>query len=93
MINNLQIIWVVFTFSFLILCIFHLKQAHSEIEKFKNKGQIKNINGLSPGVIEFIEDFNKYIDKQNSDNKKINYAQAFGYLLAAITSIISFLIT
>jgi len=85
----LKIIWIIFSFIFLCLTIFHFYRSAKKIEKPRNKAEIKTFNGVNLGIHEFIEDFLKYLDTYDRDNRNQNLAAGFGYLLATITAIIS----
>jgi hypothetical protein len=85
-----QKIWIVFSVIFLILSIFHLYQSTQNIPKPENKAHVKSINGLNLGISEFVLDFNKYLEKLNNDNRKINIITCIGYLIACLTSIYSY---
>ncbi|MFZ3069139.1 MAG: hypothetical protein WA052_02365 [Microgenomates group bacterium] len=90
---NNQLLWIVFSFIFLMLTIFHFYQATRKIPKLKNKGEIKTINGVKMGMSEFVEDFGIYIDDSNKLNRTINVVQAFGYFAAFCTSVYSYLLS
>lgn len=86
-------IWIIFTVLFFFLAVYHFYKSFEKIKHLTNIGKIKAINGVSLGISEFVEEFNKYLDRLNRDNRNINIAQSIGYILAALTSFVSFLIS
>ncbi len=86
-------IWIAFTVIFLIFACYHFLRIRSRIEKFSKTGAVKSINGLSTGYVEFVDSFNEYIDKLNSDNKKLNIITGIAYLATAATAFFSYFVS
>lgn len=78
---------------FLCLGIFHFCQSTKKIEHIKDEVRVKSIDGVNVGLVEFVRQFNGYIDNLNSNNKTINIVTGFGYLVAAFTALFSYFIS
>lgn len=78
---------------FIILSIFHFYRSTKSIRHLKNMCGVKSINGIEIGADKFVDQFNKYVDEINSENKKINIITGIGYLLAALTALFSYSIS
>ena len=85
-------IWLIFTFIFISLAIYHFYQAKFIIRRIESKAGVKSVNGVNLGIGEFISEFNGYIDKQNISNRRINIIQGIGYIGASATALLSFFI-
>ncbi len=88
-----QPLWIVFTFIFVGLAIFHFNQSNKSIKKPENKAKVKTINGMNLGINEFINEFGVYVDDLNRQNRIINLFTAFGYIVAVLTSIYSYFLS
>ncbi|GEM_PF-3290154 len=86
----MKYIWIIFTFSFLALAIYHFWRSFQKIAPFSNKGGVKTFNGVPLGIEEFINDFNAYLDTLNQDNRAINFIAGVGYLLASFSAFVSY---
>lgn len=86
-------IWLVFVIIFAFLAGYHFYQAKQNIRHIENKGMIKTINTAKVGLVEFIDDFNRYIDVLNKSNKTSNIIAGIGYVAASLTAILSFCIS
>lgn len=82
-------IWIFIALFFAAQTAYHTLKLFQNIRPFKNKGEIKNINGLTTGVPEFIEDFNKYLSGINRENRIMNSIATSGAFIAFFTSILS----
>jgi hypothetical protein len=92
-ISNGQWLWVVFSFIFLFLAIFHFKSSVVKLSNVENKGHVKSINGVNVGVWETVESLNVFIKQWNKDNRRMNVVAAFGYLGAMLTAVYSFFLS
>jgi len=86
----MKIIWLIFTVMFFSLAIIHFHLAKKAISRFENKCMVKAINGIPLGMSEFINEFNRYIDKVNQANRIANILAMAGYMLAGVTALCSF---
>lgn len=85
-----QPLWIIFSFIFGGLAVFHFIQSNKSIKKPENKAKIKTINGANLGISEFINDFGAYIDDLNKQNRIVNILTAIGYFIAFLTSLDSY---
>jgi hypothetical protein len=101
----LLIIWLIFSALFFTLAIWHWKQSKHAIpplevtiRKFERPGsqvKVKNIfsgTSLDKPLKDFADDFNKYLEKQNKSNRKMNQRTALGYFLASLTALASMIV-
>lgn len=87
----ISLIWLIFSFIFLILSTFHFYISFKNIKTPENiPAHLKSVNGVSIGIAEFISYFREYINDVNKSNKLINIIQGFGYLVAFATSVYSY---
>jgi hypothetical protein len=98
-------IWLSFSAIFVVLAIysFHIAaSAANEIKPYRRPmddnpaihySAIVGGSGIDAPIKAFTEDFNKYIKDYNKSNKRQNTLAGLGYLVAAITSIVSFFIS
>jgi len=95
----LSYIWILFVIIFLFLAIFSFIRASQKIDKFNmSQRPSKNVtvkiagSELDAPLKNFVVDFNKYIDSYNKSNLCQNRIAGFGYIAAALISLISLLI-
>ena len=69
--------------------IFDILSSRQKVGPYENHGKIKSFNGLPIGMIEFVEDFNKYLDGVNASNFKTSIVSAGVNALAVISSLIA----
>jgi hypothetical protein len=100
---GLMFLWIIFFLIFLYLAIWHLRQANRNMPHVKMKQRpmqrqdspitIKEMtfagSDLDQPLKDFIDEFNQYVDAQNDSSRKAHRLTAFGYGLAAATSLIS----
>ena len=55
-------------------------------------GILGKINGISTGVVEFVEGANKFVDGLNNTHKKANMVAAIGYALSFIATLVSLIV-
>ena len=89
-------IWIIFTLIFISLAIFHFIESGKEISKFKiserpMRGVTIKIKGLEldEPLINFITDFNSYIDNYNNSTSRQNRIAAFSFIVAALIALLS----
>lgn len=98
--TNLAIIWALFTLIFFCLGVYHLIQSRYEHQKFTDttteSEYISYYNATAEAnetrLNNFTDAFNLYIDKYNKDNKEVNKAAFYGYMVSSLVSIFSMLI-
>jgi hypothetical protein len=96
--QKLAIIWLVFTllFSGLALCHWHLSRSKISDFQVRLRPMSQNTRIVAMGsdldqpIKDFAADFNAYLNKQNSSSRFQNLLAMSGYVLAAITALISF---
>lgn len=102
----ISIIWLLFTFLFLYLTVYHYNQSKHKYPAFKLTERTfddpqsgfkitAEIAGspIDKPLQDFTTDFNKYLNNQNESNKKQNMASARGYFIAMLTAFLCFLLT
>jgi len=85
-----KIVWLVFMVIFFVLAIIHIFISTRKIGLFTNKGKVRKITGMNVGHIEFIDDFNEYLNTVNIQSRNINIITAIGYIGAGLTSLVSY---
>jgi hypothetical protein len=99
---GLMFLWIIFFLIFLYLAIWHLHQSRQMTPHIKVNARPMDRpgSGIKGSVIikgsdldqpnrESVVEFNKYVDAQNASSRKAHRITAFGYGLAAATSLIS----
>lgn len=100
--TGLTIIWIVFFLLFLKLALWHRHQTkrsmpHIQVKTRPMKRRDSPVqvqiefagNDLDQPLEDFAAEFNQYVDRQNSSSHNVHRLTAFGYSLAALTSLIS----
>ena len=90
---NAKYIWLGFTALFLLLAAGHGLKARHAIPHFVKPRGVSAINGISTGVVETISALNEYLDKVNADSRLANVMACVGYVLAALTALVSYWLT
>jgi len=98
----LLIVWIIFFLIFSGMGFWHFSQANRNIPNVKmKKRSMQQDNSkvkveisfagsdIDQPLSDFINDFNKYIDIQNVSSYKAHILTAFGYWIAAATSVFS----
>ena len=94
----ISIIWLIFTILFSYLSYYHYQQSKINYPEFKVT-EIKGVKIIAGGMSieqplrDFAKDFNEYLNKQNKSNEKQNKFSATGYLIAAFTALLSFVLS
>jgi hypothetical protein len=87
------IIWGIISIIYLILAIFQFIWSRVKFPPLQFKGKIAKINGIPLGIGDAVTDINKFIDRFNEHNKRMNMAQFYGFLAAFIVALISLVIS
>ena len=96
----IQIIWLIFTGIFIILAIIQFNLSRKKMSPFQlnpentpRAGKIMGISTSQEDLTAFTNHFNDYIASYNQFSKKQNLYAAYGYLAAALTAILSFVLS
>jgi len=91
---GLEISLALVSLAFLILAVVHfinfLKQRLDHIER--PHGIVGKINGISTGIVEFVDGANKFVDGLNDTHKKANMRAAVGYGFSFVATLVSLII-
>jgi hypothetical protein len=92
------LVWLILFVVFLALSWFNWRESKRKVEPFSValEGKVKSINGIDTGLGDlrnFIDHFNKYIDNYNNSSKRQNIIASAGYLLAALTAMVSMILS
>ncbi len=103
--TGLMIVWIIFFILFLLLGQWHLRQANRNMPHIKVNARPMDRPGstiqgsiiikgsdLDQPCKDFVDEFNQYVDAQNTSSRKAHRSTAFGYALAATTSFFSALV-
>ncbi len=91
----ISIIWLIFTNYFAILAIFHFRQAEMNYPKFDPSVDIKTVDCSFMNATaqtneakldKFFNEFNNYVENNNSNNKKTNKYAGWSYIVSALVS-------
>ncbi len=91
----IAIIWLIFTNYFAILAIFHFRQAEINYPKFDPSVNVKTVGGSFMNATaqtneakldKFFNEFNNYVENNNSNNKKTNKYAGWSYIVSALVS-------
>ena len=93
-------IWIIFTLIFVMLSIFHFNKSGKKVSYFQvtERPMDKNVtikiagSELDEPLKNFVADFNSYIDSYNKSTSLQNRFAAFGYIVAALIALLSFLL-
>ena len=91
--SNAKYIWLGFTVLFLLLAAGHALKARHAIPHFVKPAGVREINGMSTGVVETVAALNGYLDKVNADTRLANIMACVGYVFAALTALVSYWLT
>lgn len=94
---SVLLIWFIFAGLFFGLGYYHNVKAKETMPKIEVKRYLSdNFTSIKRGgipneqrLIDFGDDFNKYIDKENESNRRANRCAAYGYYLAGLTALFS----
>ena len=94
--KKITLIWIIISFIFLSLAIYHFRISNSSISHFKlSERPAKNVQISLAGadvdkpIRVFVADFNTFIDDLNKSNSRQNNISALSYFIAFITSLFS----
>ena len=89
-------IWVIFTVIFIMLAILNFIGSNKKVPKLQiSTRQMENVTIKFAGteidepLRNFITDFNTYIDNYNRSNSRQNIIACFGFIAAALVTLIS----
>ena len=86
-------IWLFFAALFFYFGYVHWRQSNEELRPFQFRERDTNPGGERPALdqanVEFVRDFNNYLEKINSHNRSRNRAAAVGYFVAGVVALIS----
>jgi hypothetical protein len=96
----LWLLWLLFALIFFLLTIFHVYESTRSIPHFRLKDRpgadIGSMTILGADIDEparqFQDELNSFLDEYNGASRKQNLLQAFGYILAVITSVVSMIL-
>ena len=86
----IALVWLIFTVLFSLLAVFHWKLSRSSIKPAEIAGLDIRAQIAAQNEAMFPYGLNRFIETFNSTNRDQNRVQAFGYLLAALTALVSF---
>ncbi len=94
----ISIIWLIFTLLFSYLSYYHYDQSKITYPEFKvtelpGPDIMFNRVSITKPLKDFTEGFNEYLHNQNTSNAKQNRMSARGYLAAALTALISLILS
>ena len=100
--TSLMIVWIIFFILFLLLGWWHLRQADRSMPHIKVNARPMDRPGstvqgrvtikgsdLDQPLNDFANELNQYVDVQNTSSSKAHRLTAFGYGIAALTSLFS----
>ena len=94
----ITIIWLIFANYFAILVIFHFRQAKTNYPKFDPSIDIKtgdpsSVNATATihetKLVKFFNEFNNYVENNNSNNRKTHMYEGLSYIVSAAVSFFS----
>jgi len=93
----ISIFWLIFAVLFFYLAWLHWAKSKQtipkiEVRKYKSDDTTTIARGGVPieqRLIDFGDDFNKYLDDQDESSRKANLYACYGYLLAGLTAFVS----
>jgi len=103
--RTLVIIWFIFALLFSVLAIIHLNASTKKVALFKISERLYNKrpdveikidfagSDIDEPLENFVKDFNSYINDYNKTSRDQNRIAALGYFLAALTAIVSMILT
>lgn len=95
--RSISWIWIIFTFIFLGLSIFHFIQSGNKVAQFQiskrpldDMGRAKILGAdIDKPLKDFAKDFNSFVDNYNKSTSIQNLIACIGYLIASFVSIFS----
>jgi hypothetical protein len=85
-------IWLFLSAIFFYFAFVHWRESRISIRPFRHRehaGQAGKAAGAERLLRDFVEDFNRYLEVVNTQNKSRNLAAAGGYFVAGLVSLIS----